>query len=226
MDSCVEPNHKKYLFFDLDGTLVDSEVGIAFSVRFAARQVLSSENVPDIRPFVGPSIDEILRRALSIEDPHLISALCHAYRESYDQEGWQLSSLYPGAVDTLEAASERGIQCVLLTNKPIIPTTKMVAHFKLEKYFSSVIAPGMQPGIALPKPQALHVYCQQRCLLGQSGWVIGDSRDDAEAAARCNFGFIACRYGYGDAARQKEFPVTEVIDCLSEVHKIMENKYE
>lgn len=219
-------NGSETVFFDLDGTLVDSCPGIEFSVRAAVRDVLPSQRVPDLRPFIGPAIDRIIQRALAVEDPALIKALCEAYRQSYDHEGWQLANLYPGVIDTLENASARGWRCVLLTNKPVVPTRKMIAHFNLEKYFSAVLAPGMLPNIKRSKPQALHAYCEEAGLLGRPGWVAGDSHDDAEAAERCGFEFIACRYGYGEAARQREFPVAAVIDCLTQIIGVIEDRNE
>ena len=52
------------LIFDLDGTLVDSFPGIAFSASAALAQTLPGRKAPDFMPFIGPPIREIFRRAL------------------------------------------------------------------------------------------------------------------------------------------------------------------
>ena len=84
------------LFFDLDGTLVDSFPGISFSAAAALAQALPGRKVPDFLPFIGPPIREIFRRALPENDPGILAHLEQSFRTSYNSEGWRKTRAYPG----------------------------------------------------------------------------------------------------------------------------------
>jgi phosphoglycolate phosphatase len=74
--------------FDLDGTLVDSLPGIAFSVDAAIAESGLPVRRTDLRPLIGPPIREIFRQLLPQADALHLSSLEAAFRTSYDTGGW------------------------------------------------------------------------------------------------------------------------------------------
>lgn len=52
-------------------------------------------------------------------------------------------------------------------------------------------------------------------------WFIGDSGEDAAAAAAHGLPFIAAAYGYGDAAQQASCPVAARIAALGELPALL-----
>ena len=120
------------IFFDLDGTLVDSRAGIQFAVE-AALKSCGRKSV-DMAPFIGPPIRKIFTAILG--DVPDMEELVAAYRSSYDNGGWKLTTLHAGASELLASLSDRPV--FLVTNKPRRPTDDILRMFGLLKYFHFV----------------------------------------------------------------------------------------
>lgn len=194
------------IFFDLDGTLVDSFPGIDFSARTAMAEVYPGKQVPDFRPFIGPPIREIFRRALPETDPSVLDALNAAFRRSYDEGGWARTVAYPGVLETLAALRTGGYRCHVLTNKPLHPTERILQYLGLMPHLGEIIAPESRaPPFSSKVEAALHMRTRLGLGAGEA-MIVGDSVDDAAAAAACGFQFTAVTYGYGNAAQQANYP--------------------
>ena len=190
-----------HIFFDLDGTLVDSFPGIDFSARAALASVFPERLVPDFRPFIGPPVREVFRRALGDDDTEVLDRLEQAFRRSYDVEGWSRTLSYPGVGDVLAALSDLGLVCHVLTNKPKRPTHEILRHLSLDHYFGEVISPDSRiPGYTSKTEAALDAR-RRFGLSGPETLLVGDSTDDGAAAEACGFRFAATCFGYGNAYR-------------------------
>ncbi len=196
-----------HIFFDLDGTLVHSFPGIAFSANAAVSQVFPDMTPPDFLPFIGPPIREIFRQALHEEDPEKLLLLEQAFRKSYDSEGWTKTTAFPGVAKTLGSLRESNITCFVLTNKPYRPTQAILRHLGLETFFASVFTPDTRTPHFISKVEAALDARDQIGLPASKGLVVGDSMDDAAAAEACGFQFAAATFGYGTAHLQKRHAV-------------------
>lgn len=196
----------RQVFFDLDGTLVDSFPGIEFSARAAMAEVLPDRASPDFRPFIGPPIREIFRRALDRPDEPTLGRLEAAFRQSYDHEGWLRTTPYPGVRETLRQLSGHGLTGHVLTNKPRPPTLRILQHLELVGFFAEIITPEFRSPPYATKLEAALDARRRLGLAGGDAVVVGDSPDDAAAAAGCGFGFVAVTFGYGGVHRQLTAP--------------------
>jgi phosphoglycolate phosphatase len=195
------------IFFDLDGTLVDSFPGIAFSAEAALAKTLPGRKSPDFLPFIGPPIREIFRRALPENDPKILGRLEQSFRTSYNSEGWRKTRTYPGVEKVLAQVHHSGFVCRVLTNKPKQPTDAILLDLGLERFFHEVITPDIKtPGYSSKVEAALDAQ-RRHSLPSEEALVVGDSADDSAAAAACGFKFAAATFGYGRAYRECEFPV-------------------
>ena len=75
----------KHIFFDLDGTLLDSHPGILFSFETAMKEVIPDRGIPDFVRFVGPPVREVFRLALAENDPKILESLEVSFRKSTDR---------------------------------------------------------------------------------------------------------------------------------------------
>jgi phosphoglycolate phosphatase len=198
--------------FDLDGTLVDSLPGIEFSAQAALSQVTTQLSITNFRPYIGPPIREIFRRALKLEnDSDLLDGLERAFRVSYDDQGWTRTNLYPGVKKILMTLSTAGQRCYVLTNKPKHAVEKILQYLEVRPYFTAVYAPDMiHPPYASKSEMALALLQEER-LDPATTCIVGDSLDDAAAAQHCGLHFIAIDFGYGDACRQNQYPMLQKI---------------
>jgi len=195
------------LFFDLDGTLVDSFPGIAFSASAALAQVLPGRPAPDFLPFIGPPIREIFCRALPENDSKILDCLEQSFRASYNVEGWRKTCAYPGVEKVLAHVCESGRICRVLTNKPQQPTRAILRQLGLDRFFVEVITPDWRPPGFSSKVEAVLDYRRRHDLAVETTLLVGDSDDDGAAAAACGFKFAATMFGYGRAYESCGHPV-------------------
>jgi len=205
------------VLFDLDGTLVDSLPGIAWAARLALAEVLPGSELPDLRPFVGPPIREVFRRALGEDTAGIVTDLEAVFRRCYNTEGWRRSFAYADVPDTLAALSAAGIRLGVVTNKPQEPTRSILDHLDLARFMDVVVTPDSRSPPYASKTETLAAALQARALVPALTLFVGDSHDDAAAACACGVRFAAVASGYGDAARQTVYPIDVTLDALGDL---------
>ena len=188
-----------HVIFDLDGTLVDSLPGIESSARAALMDVCPEKPVPDLRSLLGPPIREVLHRALNEEDPAVLDALQSVFRVHYDQQGWMGTFLYPGVREVLDALRSRGLTMIVLTNKPALPTGRIMEQLVVSEFFNEVVTPDSRMPPFSSKVEAARYLKMKRGLRGDNTLLVGDSADDVAAAHACDFLFGSACFGYGGA---------------------------
>jgi phosphoglycolate phosphatase len=208
--------HRNFLF-DLDGTLVDSQRGIVEAAAQAVAAVLPGRPIPDLRPFIGPPIREIFRRSLGIDDPVLLARLTARYRSAYDEEGYKFATLYDGVGAVLRTLADRRLSCCIVTNKPIVPTERMLVHLGIRAFFSDVAAPDSEQPHFDSKAQMVRALLERAGLLREDSVLIGDSEDDAQAAFETGISFMAVAYGYGSATQGSRYPCIAKIVHISQI---------
>ena len=188
-------SHPHAFVFDLDGTLVDSIPGIACALQTAfasVGRVLPSER---LRAAIGPPIREIALRL----DPTLTETEAHeierVYRAEYDGSAWQETRLFPGVRKTLQELNSAGHILTVITNKPSTPTLKILKHLELTGLFCEVLTrDSVTP--CFPSKSVMLADLLRRHPFG-SARMVGDTREDAEAARANGLAFTHVTYGYG-----------------------------
>jgi phosphoglycolate phosphatase len=185
------------LICDLDGTLVDSAPGIDFAARVAWEEVFPGQTCPAMRPLMGPPIREMFRRALPTATSGMLARLECGFREAYDGGGWKKTVPYSGVREALLALKEHGVRCLGVTNKPALPTRRILAHCGLESFFEVFLSPDSRQPAFASKSAALQALLDEWGINPGMGWFIGDTLDDARAACACGMVFLAYSGGYG-----------------------------
>jgi phosphoglycolate phosphatase len=194
----------KHVIFDLDGTLFNSAEGIFQSFEAAAQSIdLHPPNKSMVVSAIGPPIHNLaslIYPNLSIEQ---LSAMCAAFRRHYDTVGYLRSSLYDGIVELLQllAADDKVAKMSIVTNKPTLPSLKLLIQNRLHKYFDEII------GIDYPsflnqgpnycsKAQALNELLNSLIESDSLPIYIGDTASDLDAALSAGCNFVAVNYGF------------------------------
>ncbi len=105
---------KDVLFFDLDGTLIDSQVGITACIAYALQKM--DHPVPPqetLLGWIGPSLRTTFT-PLFVEPARVEQAVGY-YRERFDAEGWREHTVYPQVEDTLRTLHGRGHRLAVVT---------------------------------------------------------------------------------------------------------------
>ncbi len=180
------------MFFDQDGTLVDSLPGIRYAVEAAIQAPC-----PDLGRMIGPPIRSILRSLVPEVTDARLDRLEAAFRFAYDSEGWRMSRAYPGAVQTLAELARAARTLYLVTNKPRHITLPILEMLQIDRCFAAVLTrDSRQPafeskGAMLSHLLSAHGLDAARCLM------VGDALEDCEAAADAGMRAAVMLHGYG-----------------------------
>jgi len=182
----------------MDGTLLDSLPGIAYSVQAAFDAAGLPERPFDLRQLIGPPIRTILSRAAETDDPALLDTLEQHFRASYDSEGWRQSICFPDAFEVLQAMKKSGHRLFIVTNKPRHSSTMAIEAEGIAPFFEGIYTrDSIEPPYA-SKAEMLHALLIDQHLSPQECAMVGDTMEDASAAAIHKMKFIFMEHGYGE----------------------------
>jgi len=187
----------RHAIFDLDGTLVDSLPGIAWSIEEALAACRLPPVAMELRPLIGPPIRSILSAGAGLSDGHALDRLEGAFRTSYDTKGWSMTVCYAGVPGLLGEllASDTGLWMV--TNKPASATRKILRHLKLDGFFEEVVCRDSRQPAYRSKAEALIDLTVRRGLPCRECVLIGDTPEDQRAAAAAGMECVIVTHGYG-----------------------------
>ncbi|HTD28594.1 MAG TPA: HAD hydrolase-like protein, partial [Xanthomonadaceae bacterium] len=104
------------LFFDLDGTLIDSAVGITRCVAYALERL--DQPVPNaamLRTWIGPPLRTSFGPLLG--DAERTERAVELYRERFDAVGWCEHTIYPGIEQAIRDLRTDGHRLAVVTAK-------------------------------------------------------------------------------------------------------------
>ena len=83
-------------------------------------------------------------------------------------------TLFPGAIETLEALRQRGIRLALVTNGAAEPQRAKVRRFALEHHFEHIQIEG-EVGYGKPEDAAYHALLKALDVAPSEAWIVGDN---------------------------------------------------
>lgn len=190
----------KVIGFDLDGTLVDSALGLANTVdNMCARLDLPKPGKVLVTTWIGNGIEVLLDRALLWANapvtPDYRQKAMAILSECYQDELLSGSPLFPEVKETLEQLYFEGYQLVLITNKPSQFVPSLMKYLGISHLFSMML--GANDAIKIkPHPTPIFKVLGELGIMQSEFVFVGDSRNDILAAKNAGVASIALTYGY------------------------------
>ena len=185
------------LFFDLDGTLVDSLPGICRSINDALVQV---GRVPvaesTARAFVGRPLASIFATLLGSSEPDLLERVVALYRDRFDREGMADGRLFPGVEGMLRTLAAEGYPLRIVTAKPSAIARQVLTCFGIGGYFADVHGPTLADR-SVDKAHQVLAALDASGTPAARALMIGDRADDVLAARAHGVRAVAAAWGYG-----------------------------
>ncbi len=185
----------KNIFFDLDGTVIDSSECIytVYSALFREMNIDMPEG-KDRRRLIGPPVETTLRDYID-EDPRPYGI---RFRELYSKVDLRSTNrLYDGITDLLARLREEGYRLFITTSKAEHFAKKILSYLDGERYFEAIYGSRYDLD-RLTKKDVLEAVIADYSLEKSECILIGDTVFDEEGGRAVGLKVGIVTYGFGD----------------------------
>jgi phosphoglycolate phosphatase len=203
------------LFFDLDGTLIDSAVGITRCVAHAFERLGEPVPPPEaLRGWIGPPLRDSFGPVLG--DAARTEKAVEFYRERFESEGWREHAVYEGIGDVLAGLAAAGHRLAVVTAKNEPHARLIIEHLPFGGLFEDVV--GATPCGRLSHKPELIGEALARLGLGPEGcWMIGDRHMDIHGARHHGMPSVGVLWGFGGEAELRGAGATRLAAAPAEL---------
>ena len=205
----------KAVFFDLDGTLLDTTPLILKSFQHTIQTHFQREvSLEDIKPFMGKT----LRAAMEVMAPGQEDEVIATYRTFNLAHHDQLAGIFTGVHDAVKTLFDAGVILAVVTSKTAATARRGLRLFNMEQYFHTVIGldetqkhkPEPEPVLAALKAVKLSA-CD--CIM------VGDSPHDILSGRRAGVKTAAVHWSSVDwselLAAEPDYTLEQISDLLA-----------
>ncbi len=189
----------KAVFFDLDGTLLDTAPDFALVInRMRRRHGREALPFAHIRNTVSHGARALIQLAFELrEGEDGFEALKRELLDLYLDNLAEQTTLFPGMAELLGWLEQQQLAWGIVTNKPRLYTDPILAALDLDQRCQAVVCPD-DVSHSKPHPEPLLLAARQAGCPPNQAIYIGDHRRDIEAGAAAGMTTIAASYGYID----------------------------
>jgi phosphoglycolate phosphatase len=204
------------VLFDLDGTLIDSELGILAGVRHSLASV--GAEAPDdsiLRSWIGPPL-RVSFGAVLDGDSERVEAAVAAYSQRFREIGWSEHTVYDGIGDMIVALVEAGHRLAVVTSKTRVHAEPILAHLPFGHLFERLYAP--PPATA--HSEKAEMIAAALADFGQSAEdtiMVGDRLFDIEGAVANGVRGVGVLWGFGDREELEAAGAWKVVEAPAEI---------
>ncbi|MBR2641768.1 MAG: HAD-IA family hydrolase [Lentisphaeria bacterium] len=193
---------KKAIFFDLDGTLLDSIGDLRTAVNLTrASYGAGPLALEEVRSCIGDGVRLLVERVLE-GVPHDPEEALQRQLKNYEAHFLDTTGLYPGVAEGLKRMKEAGWLVALVTNKQ-----ESAARFLLDKlavlpYFDGIIGgEGKYP--LKPDPAGCLALLNEFGVKPADAVMVGDHYADLEVGRRAGMRRVLALWGFGEPRGEK-----------------------
>ena len=193
--------------FDLDGTLVDSAADIHVSLdRAMAGLGLDGFSRAEVIAMIGDGVRALLTTALAARGRPFDEAVLAGFVEDYTAQATVLTRPFAGIPAVLDTLQAQGWRMAVCTNKPEAAARLLLEDLGLAHRFAAL---GGGDSFPVRKPDPAHLLATLAAagVGADRAVMIGDHRNDVQAAAGAGVPCIFAGWGYGPVAMADGAPV-------------------
>ena len=203
------------VIFDLDGTLIDSQLDLVLSVNAMLEHMGREPHVHEkICSFIGNGAPTLVRRALGDDatEADVEKGLAY-FLDYYRAHMLDNTDVYAGVREAL--AQLQKYPMAVLTNKPVHFSRAIIEGLSLSRYFRYVYG-GNSFETKKPNPAGMGVLMRDFGAAPGQVMLVGDSEIDVQTARNAGTWCCCVSYGLG-SARLADFPPDLMVDSLTEL---------
>lgn len=219
---------KKYILFDLDGTLTDPKTGITKCVQYAlAAAGIDEPELDKLECYIGPPLDESFKRFHGMNEADAWKAV-EKYRERFKDIGIFENAVIDGIVPCLETLKAAGKVLILATCKPETFAFRIMEHFKLDKYFTIMVGSGLD-GTRKHKNEVIREVFARLMEITDADIVemkadaimVGDREQDVNGAHEEGIEVVGVKFGYAACNELEEAGADYIVETVPELTALL-----
>jgi phosphoglycolate phosphatase len=200
------------VFFDPDGTLVDSAPDLVAAVQSLCAELgAPAPDVDAVRRVVSAGGRAMLRKGLSGADDAMIDQWLPRFLDIYSVAMTVHTRLYDGIADVLALLEARGIAWGIVTNKPGWLARPMLAQMDFHRGCATLVTGDCLP-VRKPDPAPVRFACEQAGVDPAHAVMIGDDLRDVVSGRDAGARTIAAGWGYLDGGDPHTWGADLVVD--------------
>lgn len=207
-----------YILFDFDGTVFDTVEGISKSVQYALNKFGIEAELPALRCFAGPPLNDMFREKFGFTYEQAEQAIVY-YRERYKPVGLYESSPFPGMRQLLEKLRAAGKKTGIATIKPTLMAEKLLENSGMAGLFDALC--GSPADRSLTKRELAEQAMERIGAVREKTVLIGDTKYDALGAKDCGIAFIGAGYGYAAPGELASAGAELIVESVAELEKLL-----
>lgn len=212
----------KYILFDLDGTITDSQDGIKNSVEYALSHFgIKVNNRSELNKYIGPPLRESFINFAGLSEENSFVAM-EKYREYYGPKGIFENKLYDGIVELLDNLKNDGYYVVLATSKPWIYAEMILEHFDIKKYFDFVAGSELN-GVRTNKSEVISYAIDKFNVDIENAVMIGDRKHDILGGKANNIKTIGVLFGFGSRDELLSAGADYIVETPKDIYNLILN---
>lgn len=219
---------KKYILFDLDGTLTDPKEGITKAVQYSLHHYgIEERDLDALCPFIGPPLRDSYIKFYGFSQEKATEAIS-VYREYFCREGWVQNRVYPGIPELLGALRDHGKKLYVATSKPEPFAVQILEHFGLADFFDGIGGADLEETRVRKGDVIAYVRERFGLLKDEDGSdlasdivMIGDREHDVIGAGEQGLECIGVLYGYGSRRELDEGGAARIAASVEELRPLL-----
>ncbi len=207
--------------FDLDGTLTDSQEGIANCLLFALQE-LGCPRLPEreqLSSYIGATLRECFSALLDTEDEARILRAIELYRKRFSVEGKFENKVYAGIPQALAGLQSNGIRLYVATSKSVGFAREILEHFALAQYFGGIYGSTFNGRFEDKSELIAHVIAQEQ-LAASTTIMIGDRRFDILGGKSNHTATAGVTWGYGTPDELRQAGADRILERPEELVRL------
>lgn len=211
----------RYVFFDLDGTLLNTIDDLAAAGNYALeRQGLPAYPVERYKYFVGNGIPKLIERILPEGSGKELQDRTHElFAEYYGAHSEDMTRPYEGITELLDRLCAGGIKTAVITNKDDIFAGELI-----RKYFGERVTAvyGSVPGIPhKPDPTIVNKALSELGAAREAVLYVGDSGVDMQTAKNAGLVSAGVLWGFRKEDELRENGAVYICDSPEKISGIV-----
>lgn len=210
---------KKWVFFDLDGTLSNSAPGIFKSARYAAEK-MGAKPLDDetLKKFLGPPLIWSFIHLYDLSEADAQRAT-EIYRKKYDKARLE-DDLFPGVREMLLHLKESGLGLCVVTLKASYVAQSVLEQYEITPLFAHLFG-GEADAAHSEKADLVRKALRETGASPGECIMVGDRKFDILGARECGVESVGCYFGYTEPGELEEAGATHIVHSVAELESLL-----